>query len=45
MNINMDRLIGRFFAVIFCTVVGKLWILPHWSILDILKVIIFGPVW
>ena len=35
-----DYILGTILGIIFVIIVGKLWILPSWTIIDILKFIV-----
>ena len=36
----IDYILGTILGIIFVIVVGKLWIVPEWTIIDILKFIV-----
>jgi len=45
MEINWDKWSGKILGVIFCLIVGKCFLLPDLSIIEILKVILESQIW
>ena len=45
MKVKWDRLTGYALGLIIWTTIGKLWIMPDWSILEILTLFIKSLLW